>query len=204
MDELTATSKIQLSGHEDPFQLFGELKQPSQKLADHRAWLSRIRHERPSTAWPYKVGVYIRYFNQTRYPNYLDYHKQQYLDTLKLCPYWTFAGFYIDEGQSPPNMERAPAWSRLLTDCTDGRVDLIVTQKVSNVSRQPEEIAFCARMLAAQDPPIGIYFISEDIFTLASYYQENLRNEDFLPDPDWNVFPTLEELENRLGGEPDD
>ena len=49
------------------------------KIAAHRLWLNSIRHERPSTAQHYRIGIYIRYFNQTKYENYLDYHKKQIL-----------------------------------------------------------------------------------------------------------------------------
>lgn len=164
--------------------LFGANTEQAQKIAEHKAWLQNIRHERPNTAHHFRVGVYIRYFNQTKYENYLDYHVQDFKDTLALCPNWELVDFYIDEGASPPNMENAPEWSRLLGDCMEGKVDLIITQKVSNVSKKPYEIAFCARMLAAQKPPVGMYFVSEDIFTLAHYYQEDLRDEFFLPPPD--------------------
>ena len=71
----------------------------------------------------------------------------------------------------------------------DGKVNLIITQKVSNVSRKDYEIAFVARMLAALDNPVGIYFVSEDIFTLASYYQNDLRDTGFFPDENWKILP---------------
>lgn len=35
---------------------------------------------------------------------------------------------------------------------------------------------------------LEIYFISEDLFTLASYYQAELREKDFLPDG-WELLP---------------
>jgi len=76
-----------------------------------------------------------------------------------------------------------------LDDCMKNKVDLILTQKISNVSRQPFELTFCARMLAAHEPPIGIYFISEDIFTLASYYLEDLKDPYFFPTSDWLPLP---------------
>lgn len=161
-------------------------------VAEHRRWLKSIRHERPSTAKNYRVGIYIRYFNQTKYENYLEFHKKQFLDTLGLCPNWTLVDFYVDEGSTAPNMESAPAWSKLLDDCFEGKVDLIITQKISNVSKKIMEIAFCARLLAVQEPPVGIYFISEDMFTLASYYQEDLRDPFFLPSPDWKLLPEYE------------
>lgn len=165
--------------------LFEDESEQSKLIAKHKAWLQSIRHERPNAAHPYKVGVYIRYFNQTKYDNYLSFHKKQFADSIALCPRWELVDFYVDEGASPPNMENATEWSRLLEDAMDGKVDLIITQKVSNVSKSMDEMAICAQFLAAQTPPIGIYFISEDIFTLASYYDEDLRSPEFLPDPDW-------------------
>ena len=71
----------------------------------------------------------------------------------------------------------------------DKKADLIITQKVSNVSRKMHEITLLARLLAAQKHPIGIYFISEDIFTLASYYQDDLRDTFFLPGPEVEMLP---------------
>ena len=54
----------------------GELETPSQnlpirsnqnaletKVARHRAWLRTIQRERPNPEIPYRVGVYIRFFN---------------------------------------------------------------------------------------------------------------------------------------------
>lgn len=161
-------------------------------INDHRAWLKAIRHERPLPKKQYKVAVYIRYFNQTKYEDYLSFHKKQFLETISLCPNWVFQGFYIDEGASPPHMENAQAWSELLNDCYEGKVDLIITQKVSNVSKKRDEVTFCARLLAALRNPVGIYFVSEDIFTLASYYMEDLHDNCFFPYSDWKLLPDEE------------
>ena len=169
--------------------LFEDTSEHAQKIARHKAWLQRIRHERPLVKRPFKVGVYIRFFNQTKYANYLSYHKKQFSDAIALCPKWTLVDFYIDKGAIPPHMETAGEWSRLLNDCMEGKVDLIITQKVSNVSKDMNEMTFCARLLAAHNPPIGIYFISEDIFTLASYYQDDLFDPEFFPDDDWKQLP---------------
>ena len=162
--------------------IFGDSSDRSDKISEHRLWLQSIRKEHPLPATPYRVGVYIRYFNQTKYENYLDYHIKNFEDTLALCPKWTLVDFYIDEGATAPNMESAPEWCRLLDDCFDGKVDLIITQKVSNVSKKSQEITFVSRLLASLDKPVGIYFISEDIFTLASYYKADIQDKDFLPE----------------------
>ena len=65
------------------------------------------------------------------------------------------------------------------------------TEKVidPNISRKMYEAAICARLLAQQSPPVGIYFISEDFYTLASYYQTDMRDTAFLPSPDWKLLP---------------
>ena len=199
MDELEVFIRLEAINAVAQFgELYGDDMEKAKRLAAHKAWLQSIRHERPSVSHPFKVGVYIRYFNQTKYENYLSYHKKQFMDSVALCPKWEFVGFYIDNGSSTPYMENAPEWSRLLEDCMDGKVDLIITQKVSNVSRIPEEISLCARMLAAQPHPVGIYFISEDIFTLASYYLADLRDKEFVPSEDWKVLPEDTETDRLL------
>ena len=148
----------------------------------HRSWLNSLRKEYPMPSVPYRIGIYIRYFNQTKYENYLEYHKKEFRDTVALCPLWTLVDFYVDTGSVAPSMGNAPEWCRLLDDCFSGKVNLIVTQKIKSVSRDPRDLSAIARILAALENPVGIYFISEDIFTLASYYTVDLRETAFLPE----------------------
>lgn len=157
-------------------------------IAKHKLWLATIEHEYPMPYIPFKIGVYIRYHNQTKYDDYIEKHIQQFTDDIMLCPKWTLVDFYIDKGSKAPSMESSPEWCRLLGDCFEGKVDLIVTQNKSSVSTDGEELGFIARILAAQKHPIGIYFISDDIYTLASYYRADLKNDDVLP-PGYTVLP---------------
>ena len=175
--------------------IFGDETDRAQMISDHLVWLQSIRKERPLATTPYKIGVYIRYYNQTRYENYLDYHKKGFEDTIGLCPKWKLVDFYIDEGAVAPNMESAPELCRLLEDCERGEVDLIITQKVSNVSKKPYEITILSRMLASLEHPVGIYFISEDIFTLASYYMDDMKDVEFFTDG----YMALDEISHTGG-----
>jgi len=167
-------------------------------VAQHRQWLKSIRHETPNPKTPFKVAVYIRFFNQTKYRDeeYLERNKEVFRATLSQYPMWEFVGFYIDNGSTAPYMENSTAWSELLSDCDAGKVDLIITQKVSNVSRDAQEMTICARILAARKPPVGIYFISEDLYTLASYYRDDLREPYFFPTSGWKILPD-DELDMR-------
>ena len=180
MEELDIYNRMNAIAETPQFStFFGEESEQSRRITEHKAWLHTIRRERPATTERFRIGVYIRYFNQTKYENYLSYHKKQFIDTINLCPNWELVDFYIDEGASAPNMETAPEWCRLIQDCFDGKVNLIITQKVSNVSKKPHEITLLSRILAAQKPSIGIYFISEDIFNLATYYRDDLKDTFF-------------------------
>ena len=87
----------------------------------------------------YRIGVYIRYFNQTKYEDYLNYHKKVFHDTIADCKNWELVDFYVDKGISAPRMENAKEWCRLLNDGLAGKVDLIITQKLSNVLADDKE-----------------------------------------------------------------
>lgn len=180
---------------DNPLAVDPEVEARRRRIARHKLWIDSIAHEYPSPYYKYRIGIYIRYFNQTKYDNYLDFHKKQFVDTINLCPNWSIVDFYVDEGQSAPHMENAAEWTRLLNDCVEGKVDLIITQKVSNVSRNPMELTFCARFLATLSVPVGMYFVSEDIFTLASYYLDDLHEDGFLPADGWTLLEDGEDNE---------
>ena len=170
-----------------------------EKIAKHKTWLNNLSREYPNENHPYKVAIYIRYFNQTKHANYLQYHKRDFIERLAQCPMWEVVDFYVDEGQTAPAMESAPEWCRLLEDCQNGKVDLIITQKVANVSSDMTELTFLARYFAGLPHPIGMYFISEDIFTLASYYKEDGKDrKNFLPSEDWQLLPDDNEPQGGL------
>ena len=173
------------------------------QLVKHQLWLESIQHEYPMPYVPYKIGVYIRYYNQTKYDDYLQKHIQQFTDDISLSPNWSLVDFYIDTGAKAPRMENAKEWCRLINDCFIGKVDLIVTQKLGNVCSDPDEIAFLARILATQKHPVGMYFISEDIFTLASYYRDDMSDRAMIPSgitplPDDELDTLLKSGDNSL------
>lgn len=105
MDEIDIHAKLaQIETAPHFSMIFDGDTERAELIADHLIWLHSIRRERPLVSRPFKVGIYIRYFNQTRYENYLDFHKKGFIDTLALCPKWELVDFYIDEGQTAPNM----------------------------------------------------------------------------------------------------
>lgn len=72
MDKMIENTKELMEEQMPSFDfLLDEEAERNSLLAEHRAWLKSIKHERPLPKHPFHVAVYIRYFNQTRYENYL-------------------------------------------------------------------------------------------------------------------------------------
>ena len=130
-----------------------------------------------------RVGVYVRVSTDEIHQS-LSYELQKtyYEDFVIRHPKWKLVDIYADEGISGTSLKHRDEFNRMIADAKAGKIDLIITQKVSNVSKNPQELSFCARMLASLPHPVGIYFVSEDIFTLATYYMDDLRDYEFLPD----------------------
>ena len=78
MEELDIYNRMNAIAETPQFStFFGEESEQSRRITEHKAWLHTIRRERPATTERFRIGVYIRYFNQTKYENYLSYHKKQ-------------------------------------------------------------------------------------------------------------------------------
>ena len=71
------------------------------------------------------------------------------------------------------------------------------SSRTKPVSKKMHEVQFCTRILAALEKPIGIYFVSEDIYSLSSYFLEDLRDLSFFPTHEWQILPD-DEQEARL------
>lgn len=48
---------------------------------------------------------------------------------------WEDVGIYADEGKSGTNMKKRPQFQKMIQDCRDGKIDLILTKSVSRFAR---------------------------------------------------------------------
>lgn len=76
---------------------------------------------------------------------------------------WTMVDIYADPGLSGKNTKRVQ-FKRMLKDCDDGKIDLIITKSVSRFARNTLDCVEVARKLKAQG--IGIIFEKENLETL--------------------------------------
>ena len=79
---------------------------------------------------------------------------------------WELADIYADEGISGTSLQHRDNFLRMIKDCQDGKIDLIVTKSVSRFARNIIDCIGYVRQLKASYPPIGVFFETENIFTL--------------------------------------
>lgn len=86
-----------------------------------------------------------------------------YESYIKANPAWTFVGVYYDEGITGTKKEKRPKLLRMISDCENGHIDLIVTKSISRFARNTTDCLELVRKL--QKLGIFIYFEKENIDT---------------------------------------
>jgi site-specific DNA recombinase len=72
---------------------------------------------------------------------------KHYKSYLTNHPDYTFSGVYADEGESGTAMKKRTAFLKLLADCREGKIDLIITKSVSRFGRNTVDCLNCVREL---------------------------------------------------------
>ena len=96
--------------------------------------------------------------NQTRY----------YTEKIEKNPNWTIQEIYSDEGKSGTSMRKRTEFLRMIEDAKEKKMDLILCASVSRFARNVSDCMEQIRILKTQNPnhPVGVYFETENIYTL--------------------------------------
>lgn len=149
-----------------------------------------------------RVAVYARVstdgINQT---SSYELQKNHYEDMINKRPGWTLVDIYADEGISGTSLQHRDAFKRLMRDYDAGKVDMIITKSVSRFARNIVDCIDNAIHLRALNPPIGIFFETESIYTLKEDYEMSLafvstmaQEESHTKSKQWSV-PLICDLE---------
>ena len=114
-----------------------------------------------------RVAVYARV--STDDPNQTssyELQKNHYEDLVNRKSNWELVDIYADEGISGTSLQHRDNFIRMIQDCRDKKIDLIVTKSVSRFARNIIDCIGYVRQLKAAEPPIGVFFETENIFTL--------------------------------------
>ena len=114
-----------------------------------------------------RVAVYARVSTgDPRQTSSYELQKNHYLDVVNRNPSWELVDIYADEGISGTSLMHREQFKRMIADCKRNRIDLIVTKSVSRFARNVMDCIGYVRELKALNPPIGVLFETEGIFTL--------------------------------------
>lgn len=92
----------------------------------------------------------------------IDYYKEY----ITSNPYYKFVGIYADEGISGTQTAKRDAFNRMIDDCRNGLINMVITKSVSRFGRNTVDTLQNVRELKSLG--IDIYFEKETIHTLDS------------------------------------
>lgn len=77
---------------------------------------------------------------------------------------WILAGIYADDGVSGTVKKKRDGFLKMIKDCEDGKIDLILTKSISRFARNTVDLLTTIRNLKSRN--IAVYFEKEHINTL--------------------------------------
>lgn len=89
--------------------------------------------------------------------------REHYEEYIRSNPDWEYAGIYWEADVSGTKADNRPELQRLISDCKEGRVDLILTKSISRFARNTTDCLRMVRMLTALG--VNIRFEKENINT---------------------------------------
>ena len=114
-----------------------------------------------------RVAVYARVStDDPRQTSSYELQRNHYQDVVDRRPNWKLVEIYADEGISGTSLKHRDSFLRMIEDCKAGKIDLIITKSVSRFARNILDCIGYVRELKAMQPPIGIFFETENIYTL--------------------------------------
>lgn len=122
-----------------------------------------------------RVAVYARVStDDPRQTSSYELQKNHYFDVVKNHIGWKLVDIYADEGISGTSLKNRDAFIKMIEDCRAGKIDLIVTKSVARFARNVLDCIGYVRELKDLKPPVGIFFETENIYTLNSNSEMSL------------------------------
>ena len=112
-----------------------------------------------------RVAAYCRVSTETEEQN-SSYEVQvaHYTEFIKKNTEWEFAGIFADDGISGTNTKKRDEFNRMIEECMDGNIDMVITKSISRFARNTLDCLQYIRQL--KDKNISVYFEKENINTM--------------------------------------
>ena len=112
-----------------------------------------------------RVAAYVR-VSHTDLLQSLSNQISYYSEFIQNHTDWEYKGVYVDRAISGRNVKQRKEYQRLIQDCRNGEVDLILTKSISRFGRNTVELLKTIRELKGLN--IGVRFEKENIDTLTT------------------------------------
>ena len=115
------------------------------------------------------VAVYARVSTlSTDQTSSIENQTQYYTKKISENPNWELQEIYSDEGKSGTSMKHRDEFQRMMNNAAEKKMDLILCASVSRFARNISDCMNQIRLLKTMNPthPIGVYFETENIYTL--------------------------------------
>ena len=114
-----------------------------------------------------RIAVYARVSTDNlQQTSSYELQKNYYEDLVNRNPHWKLVDIYADEGISGTSLKHRDAFVRMIADCKAGKIDVIITKSVSRFARNILDCVGYIRELQALNPPVGVIFEAERLYTL--------------------------------------
>lgn len=114
-----------------------------------------------------KVCAYCRVStDDPRQTSSYELQKNHYEEFIKDHPGWVLVDIYADEGITGTSMEKRDDFNRMIADCQEGKIELVVCKSVARFARNIVDCIRTVRILTDMKPPVGVFFEAERISTL--------------------------------------
>ena len=148
--------------------------------------ISKIEPKLPVIQARKKVAAYARVSRDTeRLMHSVSAQVSYYSALIQKNPEWEYAGVYADMGISGTDTSRRGEFLRMLADCEEGKIDIILTKSISRFARNTVDLLETVRHLKNLGIEVRfekehIHSLSEDgelmLTLLASFAQEESRS----------------------------
>jgi len=112
-----------------------------------------------------RVAAYCRVSTETEEQN-SSYEVQvaHYTEFIKKNTEWEFAGIFADDGISGTNTKKREEFNRMIDECMEGKIDLVITKSISRFARNTLDCLKYIRQLKEKN--IAVFFEKENINTM--------------------------------------
>ena len=132
-----------------------------------------------------RVAVYARVSTKsTEQVSSIENQTRYYTEKIEKTPNWELYEIYSDEGISGVSIKKRPAFLRMIEDASKKEMNLILCASVSRFARNMSECLDQIQLLKTRNPshPVGVYFETENIYTLDPRSSDQLQIHAMLAD----------------------